>query len=181
VSSDGTQPPDPPTSLLFDIFALNQSLGRMLSAYMADSPLTPAEYAFYSAIFETESITPSALAKRLGMPLTTVMDHVARLELKRHISRWPDPADRRATRIVLTAGGLAAHRAANASFEHAYKAFDAALGTDEAIVQNDLAHVRAAVEEAARAAPHGLRPSARHRAAEAPRPARTRVRARSRR
>ena len=103
---------------------------------MAESPLTPAEYAFYSAIFETESITPSALAERLGMPLTTVMDHVARLERRRHISRWTDPVDRRATRVVLTADGLAAHRAANATFERAYEAFDEALGTDEALVQD---------------------------------------------
>jgi DNA-binding MarR family transcriptional regulator len=178
MTSDAAQRGDPPTSLLFDIFALNQSLGRMLSAYMADSPLTPAEYAFYSAIFETESITPSALAERLGMPLTTVMDHVARLELKRHISRWTDPADRRATRVVLTAGGLAAHRAANASFERACQAFADALRTDEATVQNDLGHVRAAVEEAARAAPRAPMRSARPRAAAAPRRARTRAQAR---
>ena len=178
MTSDATARPDPPTSLLFDMFALNQSLARMLSAYMADSPLTPSEYALYSAIFETESITPSALAERLGMPLTTLMDHVARLERKRHISRWTDPADRRATRVVLAADGLAAHWAANASFERAYKAFAKALGTEEAVVQKSLARVRTAVDEAARGAPRGPMQSARRRAAEAPRPARARAQAR---
>lgn len=178
MTSDVTLRPDPRTSLLFDIFALNQSLGRMLSAYMADSPLTPPEYALYSAIFETESITPSSLAERLGMPLTTLMDHLARLERKRHISRWTDPADRRATRVVLTAGGLAAHRAANASFERAHRAFAEALGSDQSLAQENLARVRAAVEEAARGAPREPMPSARHRAVEAPRPARTRAPAR---
>ena len=178
MTADATPQPDPPTLLLFDVFALNQALGRMLSAYMADSPLTPSEYAFYSAIFESESITPSVLAERLGMPLTTVMDHVGRLELKRHISRWPDPTDGRATRIVLTAAGLGAHRTANASFERAYKAFADALQTDEAVVQSNLASVRAAVEEVARAAPRAPLRSARHRAAEAPRRARTQATAR---
>jgi DNA-binding MarR family transcriptional regulator len=164
--------------LLFDIFALNQATGRMLDAYMSESPLTPAEYAFYSAIFETESITPTALAERLGMPLTTVMDHVARLERRRHISRWTDPSDRRATRVVLTADGLAAHRAANRSFERAYSAFDIALGTDDTSAQESLARVRDAVEEAARAAPRGQTQSARRRADVAPRPAQSRCRAR---
>src|SRR4051812_38047590 len=101
---------EPPTSLLFDIFSLNQALGRLLDGYMARSPLTPSEYAFYSAIFETESITPTALAQRLGMPLTTVMDHLARLVQRRHVARMPDPDDRRATRVVLSAEGMAAHR-----------------------------------------------------------------------
>lgn len=174
MSTDAPRRPDPPTSLLFDVFALNQATGRMLDAYMSQSPLTPSEYALYSAIFETESITPSALAERLGMPLTTVMDHVARLERRRHISRWTDPSDRRATRVVLTADGLAAHRDANASFQRAYDAFDNALGRDETNAQESLARVRDAVEEAVRAAPHGRKLSARRPAVEAPRPARTR-------
>ena len=174
MSADARSRPDPPTSLLFDIFALNQATGRMLDAYMSQSPLTPAEYAFYSAIFETESITPSALAERLGMPLTTVMDHVARLERRRHISRWTDPEDRRATRVVLTADGLAAHRAANRSFERAHQAFEVALGIDQASAQESLARVREAVEEAAREAPRGQPLSARRRADEAPRQVRSR-------
>lgn len=165
--------PDPPTSLLFDVFALNQAVARLLDAYMTDSPLTPSEYAFYSAIFETESIKPTALAARLGVPLTTVMDHLARLEARGDISRMTDPLDRRATRVVLTASGLAAHRAANVSFERAYRAFDAALGESEVRAQRALRDVRAAVEEAARAAPHERSRSARRPAAAAPRPART--------
>ena len=44
----------PGTSLLFDVFALGQSVGRLLSAAMRDGPLTPAEYAVYSAMFELE-------------------------------------------------------------------------------------------------------------------------------
>jgi DNA-binding MarR family transcriptional regulator len=159
---------DPPTSLLFDVFALYQSVGRMLAAYMIESPLNPAEYAFYSAIFETESITPSALAARLGMPLTTVMDHLARYEARGHVSRMVDPTDRRATLVVLTAKGVEAHRAANTMFQQAYDAFDTALGKNEIEAQRALAEVRAAVETAARAAPHGRTRSARRRAGAAP-------------
>jgi DNA-binding MarR family transcriptional regulator len=160
--------------LLFDIFALNQAVGRLLDAYMIDSPLTPTEYAFYSAIFETESIKPTALATRLGMPLTTVMDHLTRIEARGDIARMTDPIDRRATRVVLTASGLAAHRAANISFERACADLNETLGESEAGAQRALRRVRAAVEEAARAAPHERTPSARRRVAEAPRLARSR-------
>jgi DNA-binding MarR family transcriptional regulator len=155
-----TSRPDPPTSLLFDVFALSQAVGRLLDSHMADSPLTPSEYAFYSAIFETESITPTALAVRLGMPLTTVMDHLARLEVRGHCFRMTDPLDRRATRVVLTAAGLGAHRAANASFERAYQAFENTLTRDESDLQQALAEVRAAAELATLAAPGSQKRSA---------------------
>jgi DNA-binding MarR family transcriptional regulator len=167
--------PDPPTSLLFDIFALDQAVGRLLDAYMVGSPLTPAEYALYSAVFETESITPSALAERLGMPLTTVMDHVARLERRGHAVRMPDPTDRRATRVVLTADGLAAHRAANVQFERAYAEFERHLSIDGETIQTNLALLRSAVDDAAREAPRAPTRSARHPADAAPRPARSRA------
>lgn len=177
MTSDGARA-DPPTSLLFDIFALNQALGRMLDAYMSDSPLTPSEYAFYSAIFETESVTPSALAHRLGMPLTTVMDHIARLARRGHLARWQDPADRRATRVVLTAHGQDAHRAANLSFYGAYQAFERAMPLDESGVQETLALVRRAIDDAAREAPRAQTPSERLPAVEAPRQVRSRSRSR---
>ncbi len=144
----GDAPNDPPTSLLFDVFALDQAVGRMLDVYMADSPLTPSEYAFYSAIFELESVTPTALAARLGMPLTTVMDRVAALERRGHASRMTDPRDRRATRIVLTAAGLAAHRGANQTFERAYASFFGALGGEQAAAARGLSLLREAVEAA---------------------------------
>lgn len=142
---------DPPTSLLFDVFALNQAIGRLLDVFMADSPLSPPEYALYSAIFELESVTPSGLATRLGMPLTTVIDHVARLEARGHVSRMPDPRDRRATRVVLTADGRAAHRAANVSFERAYDSFTGALTLDETTAALVLSLMRDAVEAASAA------------------------------
>ncbi len=166
---------DPPTSLLFDVFAADQAVGRLLDLYMADSPLTPAEYAFYSAIFETESIKPSALAARMGMPLTTVMDHIARLETRGHVARMSDPLDGRASRVVLTGDGLAAHRSANASFERAHAAFEQALRADQDAVKDAIATIRWAVDEAARAAPRGPSLSAHRRADAAPRQGRTRA------
>jgi len=47
------------TSLLFEVFALNQAVGRFLADAMREGPLTPAEYAVYSAMFELESAIAS--------------------------------------------------------------------------------------------------------------------------
>ena len=121
-----------PTSLLFDVFALNQAVGRLLAETMRDGPLTPAEYAVYSAIFELEAATPTQLAARLGMRLTTFVDQLRAIEARGHARRHAHPTDGRSYRVALTAEGLAAHRAANERFERAYAAFDAELGPEAA-------------------------------------------------
>jgi DNA-binding MarR family transcriptional regulator len=137
------------TSLLFDVFALNQAVGQFLARAMRTGPLTPGEYAVYSAMFELESATPTALAGRLGMRLTTFMDQLHVIEERGHARRLPNPRDRRSHLVTLTATGLEAHRAANRLFEAAYDRFSAALGVDEGPSRRALRRVRAAAEEAA--------------------------------
>jgi DNA-binding MarR family transcriptional regulator len=134
------------TSLLFDVFALSQAVGRLLAETMRGGPLTPAEYAVYSAIFELEAATPTQLAARLGMRLTTFMDQLRQLETRGHARRLAHPTDRRSYRVVLSSEGLAAHRAANRLFERAYAAFATELGDegDEADARAALDRVRAA-------------------------------------
>lgn len=146
--------PDPlDTALLFEVFALNQSVGRFLAEAMREGPLTPAEYAVYSAIFELESATPTALAARLGMRLTTFVDQLRLVESRGHARRMPHPRDRRSQLVTLTAAGLAAHRAANRLFEAAYAAFLDELGGDEAPAMGALAALREAAERALAVSP----------------------------
>jgi DNA-binding MarR family transcriptional regulator len=137
------------TSLLFDVFATSQAVGRLLATAMRGSPLTPAEYATYSAIFELEAATPTALATRLGMPLTTLVDHLRTMETRGHAARLPNPTDRRSYRVVLTSAGREAHRAANAGFEAAHLAFSAALPNGEDRPRLGLRDIRTAAERAA--------------------------------
>jgi DNA-binding MarR family transcriptional regulator len=146
------------TSILFDVFALNQSVGRLLAAAMRAGPLTPAEYAVYSAVFELEAATPTRLAARLGMRLTTFMDQLHVLERRGHAIRVEHPTDRRSYRVVLTAAGLEAHRGANRLFEAAHRAFEACLPDGEAAVQACLRSVRGAAEAAAAAMAEGVSP-----------------------
>lgn len=136
------------TSLLFDVFALGQSVGRLLSEAMRDGPLTPAEYAVYSAIFELEAASPTALSARLGMHLTTFMDQLRAIERRGHAARVDNPADRRSYRVVLTAMGLEAHRAANRAFERADAAFRAGLPEGEGAAKAALRSIRDAADVA---------------------------------
>ena len=113
--------PDPlETSLLFDVFALNQAVGRMLADAMRDGPLTPSEYAVYSAIFELEAASPTELAARLGMRLTTFIDQLRLVEARGHARRIPTrPIGAPIASSSLRRLGLAAHRAAAAALRGA--------------------------------------------------------------
>jgi len=149
-SVGGPAPRDPlGTSLLFEVFALNQAVGRFLADAMRGGPLTPAEYAIASAIFELEAASPTALAARLGMRLTTFIDHLHVLERHGLARRVPHPTDRRSYRVVLTAEGLAAHRAANRLFEAAHDAFVEALGGGTVRARQVLRAMREAADRAA--------------------------------
>ena len=136
------------TSVLFDVFVLGQAVRRLLSAAMADSPLRPEEYAVYSAIFELERLTPTAMAIRLGMPLTTVMDHLRVLEGRGHSRRVANPRDARSYLVVLTSAGLRAHAVANRRFEIAYQAFVRGLPGGPGRAKDALLAIREAAEGA---------------------------------
>jgi DNA-binding MarR family transcriptional regulator len=142
------------TSLLFDVFALNQSVARFLEAAMWDGPLTPGEYAVYSAIFELEAASPTAIAARLGMRLTTFMDRLRSIEQRGHARRIGDPADRRSYRVTLTAEGRAAHAAANRAFEAAHAAIEIELARGDVDASQASARARRALNAVREAADH---------------------------
>jgi DNA-binding MarR family transcriptional regulator len=139
------------TSLLFEVFALNQAVGRLLADAMGDGPLSPADYAIYSAVFELEAASPTELSRRLGMRLTTFVDRLREVERRGHARRIEHPTDGRSYLVVLTAEGLAAHRAANLLFERAAAAVAIEVA-DEREARSALLAIRAAADRAR----HGL-------------------------
>jgi DNA-binding MarR family transcriptional regulator len=146
----GEDPAPPETSVLFDVFALGQAVGRLLATAMRDSPLTPTEYAVYSAVFELEAATPTQLAARLGMRLTTCVDRLRVLESRGHARRVPHPTDGRSYKVVLTAPGREAHLAANRRFEDADRAIRSHLRepATEGAAQASLRAIRMAADAA---------------------------------
>jgi DNA-binding MarR family transcriptional regulator len=126
-----TRQPDSRLSVLFELFAASRAVGELVSTAMSDSPLTPEEYAVYSVLFDEGPHAPTELARRTGMPPTS-MSHFVRGMLDRgHAERSPAADDRRSYRIVLTPAGLRAHAAASAAFAQAEYWFIRALAVDE--------------------------------------------------
>jgi DNA-binding MarR family transcriptional regulator len=123
--------PDSRLSVLFELYAASRAAGELIKAAMADAPLTPEEYAVYSVLFDEGPHAPTELARRTGMPPTS-MSHFVKAMLDRgHAERAPAPEDRRSYRIVLTGAGLRAHAASSAAFAEADSRFIRALALDE--------------------------------------------------
>jgi DNA-binding MarR family transcriptional regulator len=144
-------PPGSRLSLLFELFATEQRVRTLVLAAMADATLRPDEYAVYSVLFDEGPQTPSDLARRVGMPPTT-MSHFVRALLDRgHAVREAVPGDRRSYRLALTDQGLQAHAAAGRAFREADQRFMAALAIDEGEAQAALSAIGDAAMAAATA------------------------------
>ena len=115
---------------------------------MADCGLRPDDYALYSVLFDEGPHAPTDLARRVGMPPTT-MSHYVRAMLERgHVEREAVASDRRSFRLRLTADGLAVHARASRAFEQAHNRFIAALEIDEPAAQAALEAIGAAADRA---------------------------------
>ncbi|HEY6607682.1 MAG TPA: MarR family transcriptional regulator [Candidatus Limnocylindria bacterium] len=110
-------------SVLYDVYVLGQAVNEMLADGLADAPLTPQEYAVYSAIFERGPATPSELSHALGMPAQTMSDWIGMLRERGHAEARRNPRDGRSQLVSLSPSGRRAHRRTNRSFELVYRRF----------------------------------------------------------
>ncbi|MET8246565.1 MarR family transcriptional regulator [Streptomyces sp. NPDC005202] len=69
---------------------------------LAGVPLDRAAVALLRQIADSESLRPGELANRLGVEASHVTRTVQQLQKSGHVTRVPDPDDRRAQRIQLT-------------------------------------------------------------------------------
>jgi DNA-binding MarR family transcriptional regulator len=110
-----TQAPESPADTHSDLQSdLGWALGVLLRGYakgaqsvIADMPGGPRGYQVLSSAVDGASTTQLALANRLGIDRTVMTYLLDDLEKAGVIERQPDPADRRARRIVATDAGLA--------------------------------------------------------------------------
>ena len=130
----GVAVPEPRISLLFDFFVLNQHLRRLLTAGLAKAPLRPDEYAVYSLLFEQGPLTATEMSRRLGMPLTTLLDYLREMDRRAHLRSERHPRDGRARQLALTVAGTSAHRETNAHWEVVRKQLEAGLNVESAEV-----------------------------------------------
>ncbi|MDT7573431.1 MAG: hypothetical protein QOE05_3605 [Actinomycetota bacterium] len=139
---------DTSPSLLFEVFGLGQQVRQLLAVALDGAPLDAQEYAFLSAVLEDEAPTPTRLAARLGMPLSTTVEQVAGFEQRGLLRRLPNPRDGRSYLVTLTAAGGRVHRVTAQAFESAYQRVVHALGPAEPAVAAALSVLRTAVADA---------------------------------
>ena len=139
-----------PETILFDVFLTNQRRKAMIARALDGTGLPPEDYPLYVFIGAEDPWTPTGLAERLAMPLSTVLFRVRRLERRGHAERTPNPEDGRSFLIALTTEGQRLLRLARPRFRVAAEAVEAELGAERlAALRAELGELRDAIDEQA--------------------------------
>lgn len=117
-------------TILLDVFLTNQRRKQMIEAALAQSELPAEDYPVYVLVGAEEPWTPTALARRLEMPLSTMLFRLGRLERRGHSERFPNPDDRRSYLIRLTDEGERLLGEARPAFRDYAEAVEGRLGSD---------------------------------------------------
>ena len=131
----------------FMVWLTSRATTDLLDAALAPTELDGDEFAIYSVLTASPSITPTELARWMAAPPTTVSSYVKRFEARGHVKREPNPADRRSYRIKLTPAGRRAYRSAAAKFVPLRTAVARRLGDREDEVREALVTLRTVLDE----------------------------------
>src|SRR5262245_15593552 len=116
-------------TILLDLFLTNQQRKRMIEAALAEAELPAEDYPVYVLIGAEGPWTPTGLARRLEMPLSTTLFRLGRLEQRGHAERFPNPDDRRSYLIRLTEEGNRLPADARPAFRDYAEAVEGRLGS----------------------------------------------------
>jgi DNA-binding MarR family transcriptional regulator len=118
-------------TILLDLFLTNQKRAQLIEAALGEGDLPAEDYPLYVIVGAEGPWTPTELAERLQMPLTTVLFRLKRLERRRHLKRVPNPDDGRSFLVELTTAGQRLLAEARPKFRAAAESVEARLGADE--------------------------------------------------
>lgn len=138
--------PEHSVSLLFDLFVLNQRVRRLVTAALEDVSLRADEYAVYGLLFEQGPLTATEMARRMGMPFTTLLDYLRAMDARGHLRRQRHPRDGRAQQLSLTLAGVSEHRRTNRAWEVMVRRLSRALPMPEKEIRKALQALDDAVE-----------------------------------
>jgi DNA-binding MarR family transcriptional regulator len=117
-------------TILLDVFLTNQRRKQMIERALAQTELPPEDYPVYVLVGAEGPWTPTGLAARLEMPLSTTLFRLGRLERRGHAERFPNPADGRSYLIRLTDEGQRLLGQARPAFRAYAEAIEGRLGSD---------------------------------------------------
>ena len=136
-----------PDTILLDLFRTNQFRERLIATALEGLELPPEDYPFYVLVGAEGPWTPTALAGRMAMPLSTVLFRVKRLEQRGHAERVPNPDDRRSYLVSLTDEGQKLLRQARPRFRAYAEAVESQLGNERVGgLRGGLTELRDAIE-----------------------------------
>ncbi|OYO02975.1 hypothetical protein CGZ96_02110 [Enemella evansiae] len=105
----GAVPADlPDLGLLFDLAMADARSGALIRSALRGVDLTASEYAVTSVLADSDGLTPSMVAARIGLPRSTMTTLIAGLERRGLLAR-SSAADRRSAHLWLTAAGRVVH------------------------------------------------------------------------
>ena len=137
-----------PPTILFEVFWTQQKRKLLIEEALEGTGLPPEDYPFYVLIGAEGPLTPTALAARLEMPLSTVMFRVRRLERRGHAKRVSNPDDGRSFLIRLTRKGQRLLDVARPRFRDFAEGVEARFGSKRAReLAAQLVEVREAIDE----------------------------------
>jgi DNA-binding MarR family transcriptional regulator len=137
-----------PPTILFEVFWAQQKRKRLIESALEGLELPPEDYPFYVLIGAEGPWTPTGLAERLMMPLSTVLFRVRRIERRGHAERVPNPDDGRSFLVRLTAKGQGLLDSARPAFRDHAEAVEARLGQEQVDALRDgLEAMRQAVDD----------------------------------
>ncbi len=116
--------------LFLQPFIVEQLVAEVVADLVAGSGLSGVEFAVVSTMGVWEDPTPTKLARRLGMPPTTLSAVLRRLEYRGLVKRSRDPGDGRRCVLELTAKGRRAWSKAVERFPHWLGRVREELGVD---------------------------------------------------
>jgi len=137
-----------PPTVLFDVFWAHQKRERLIEHALAGTDLPPEDYPLYVLIGAEGPWTPTGLAARLGMPLSTTIFRVKRIEQRGHAERVPNPDDGRSFLIRLTPKGKRLLDRARPAFRDYAEAVEARLGAKRVTaLRTGLVELRQAIDD----------------------------------
>ena len=137
-----------PPTILFEVFWTHQKRKQLVGTALAGLELPPEDYPFYVLIGAEGPWTPTGLAERLMMPLSTVLFRVRRIERRGHAERVKNPQDGRSFLLRLTPDGQALLDRARPAFRSYAEAVEARLGKQQvATLTSGLETIRTAIDD----------------------------------
>jgi DNA-binding MarR family transcriptional regulator len=133
-------------SVLMDLATTSTVSRTLVQEYLGDAP-PGDDYLLYTLLAVGGEPSPTSLAQRMGVPLTTVSDRLNRLVERGHAERVKNPLDGRSALFRLTDEGWRVFRSVHPQFHELIENLHARL----ALPVEDVRRALQALEDALRA------------------------------